>query len=158
MNRDFQICPCCGAIIPVAETERPVRVSIPGKRVPHGLPLPALAVKRGTGTIAPSRFLGKRPSPIRATGGLVRPVYQLLTSRLSQPGEEVPGFPKSYYCPDCREGFVLAWKPTYSPLVKEYEVVPDDHPLLRNREPEAVRGFCPTCGMVCRGCGTIPIG
>jgi hypothetical protein len=150
MSDDFQTCPCCGATLPCKSSKKAVTPALTPVRSPPPI------VDQGMGAPAPPPVLEKRKIRIASPDRLIRPVFQLLTHRLPKPGVETPGFPDAYYCPQCQDYFTLAWHPSYSPLVRQCEIVPDTHPLLRGRDPRMAAVFCPNCGTSRRIYGKIP--
>jgi hypothetical protein len=68
--------------------------------------------------------------------------HVLLSRRLRDPVEDVPGFREVYYCTKCRDYFVLAWYSKSSSLVKQCDVI-QDVPDGKGLAHTGV--FCPKC-------------
>jgi len=71
--------------------------------------------------------------------------YLLLTRRVSDPIETIPGFREVYYCPTCHDYFVLAWHLRSSAFAEECDVVEETRssPGEKGFVPGSV--FCPKC-------------
>ncbi len=81
----------------------------------------------------------------------------LLTRRVSvadaEAAAEIWGFRETYYCPKCKDYFVLAWHARSSPLVGQCKVVPQPEQLT-DSDPGSV--FCPQCNSDYSQYGKIP--
>ena len=71
--------------------------------------------------------------------------YVLLSRRVSEPHESIPGFPEIYYCTKCQDYFVLAWHSQSSPLVEQCDVVQETHSAPGPNGPGPSGVFCPKC-------------
>ena len=74
-----------------------------------------------------------------------KPVYLLLTRRLSDSSETIAGFRELYYCTTCEDYFVLGWHPRFSPLMEQCEVVEEMPSSPSGRDTADAAVFCPKC-------------
>jgi hypothetical protein len=69
----------------------------------------------------------------------------LLTRRVPDGQEDIPGFREVYFCTTCADYFVLAWHPRSSPLVARCDVVENLPPESAGTDTAAATVFCPKC-------------